>query len=93
MRRLRLRVDRGLLSSSGRVLGTRDRILREDLARDREWVRERLQALVVRCIRRGRFREVRAVVREDRALLRDRALVADQGDLGSGIGRELLLAG
>ena len=32
-------------------------------------------------------------VREDRALLRDRDLVADRDDLGLGIGQELLRAG
>ena len=96
MRRLRLRVDRrGLLFSSGRVLDTRDRTLREDLAGlgVRARVREWLRALAVRCIRRGRFRAERAEVREVRALLRDRALVADRDDLGLGIGQELLRAG
>jgi hypothetical protein len=95
VRRLRLRVDRrGLLFSSGRVLDTRDRTLREDLAGlgVRARVREWLRALAVRCTRRGRFRQERGV-REDLDLLRDRALVADRDDLGLGIGRELLRAG
>jgi len=57
----------------------------------REWVRERLRALAVRCIRRGRFRAERAEVREVRALLRDRVLA--RHDLDLGIGQELLRAG
>lgn len=60
---------------------------REGRARDREWLR----ALGDRCIRRGRFRAERAVVRVDRALLRDRDLA--RRDLGLGIGQELLRAG
>jgi hypothetical protein len=67
------------------------RVAREDLARVREWGRERLRALAVRCIRPGRFREVRAVVRVDRALLRGRALA--RHDLGLGIDQEPLRAG
>lgn len=94
MRLRRLRVDRGRLSFSGRGRDTRGTILRAvlvDLVRDREWGRERLQALAGRCIRRGRFRAERVVVRVDRALLRDRALA--RHDLGLGIGQELLRAG
>ncbi len=92
MRLLLLRVDRrGLLFSSGHVLGIKDRILQEGPAarvRAREWLR----VLAVRCIRRGHFRQERAV-REDPDLLRDRALVAVRDDLGLGIGQELLRAG
>ena len=93
MRLLRLRVDRrARLSSSGRGLATRETILRVDLAdRVREWAREWHRAHGVRCIRRGRSRREREV-REDRALLRDRALVVVQGALRSGIGQELLRA-
>ena len=54
-------------------------------------VREWLRALGVRCIRPGRFREERAEVRVDRALLRDRALA--RHDLGLEIGQELLRVG
>ena len=91
MRLLLLRVDRGRQSSSGRVLATRDQILREVPVCDREWVRERHPGLGVRCIRRGPFRAERAAVREDRALLRDQDLA--QHDLGLGIGQELLRVG
>ena len=61
------------------------------MVRVREWVRAWLRALAVQCIRRGRFRAERAVVREDRASLRVLALV--RHDLGLGIDRELLRVG
>ena len=61
------------------------------MVRVRGWVREWHRALVVRCIRRGRFLVERAEVREDRDLLRGRALA--RHDLGLGIGQELLRAG
>ena len=53
MRLRRLRVDRGRLSFSGRGRDTRGTILRVvlvDLVRDREWGRERLQALAAKII-------------------------------------------
>ena len=59
----------------------------------RDRVRRRLLAHAGRCIRPGRFRVDRVVVREDRALLRGRDSVAGQDDLGSGTGQELLRAG
>ena len=63
-----------------------------DRANVREWAREWLRALAVRCIRRGRSPRAR-VVRVDLDLHRGRALVADRDGLGLGIGRELLRAG
>ena len=75
LRRRRLREGRVHLSSSGRVLGIRaGRTLREVLEL-RAHVLGWLRALAVQCIRRGRSREERVVVREDRALRHDRALV------------------
>jgi hypothetical protein len=84
---------RARLSFSGHVLaikGTIRQVVLAVRASVQEWVREWLRALAVRCIRRGRFRAERAEVREDRALLRGRALARHA--LGLGIVQELLRA-